>query len=540
MNVLLDKKIEKKLKALEEVDKLNSLYYQKKSNIKNKDKDNTDKIQNLKKNNKNKFEDIYSNFDFKNNSNNFYFQNYKDLGEILSDAPKNPKEQKEQKPKNIRPINKHNSDKKLKPVVKFEFEEVIPKNATVMDRLMKYGTNIKLKKEKMNKINEINMRKKSIPEISKMAKNINRDPNKFEERLYYNPNKRLINDKKKKKSSYKNDNFTYHPSIDKNSKKIADRLGPASKRLLLKKKVQKEEIEKQATDAYKNIKNSHSLFLDNNYIHIRPKNKHIKNSTKKTMCQLYQRGMESIKKKELKYKNNILIKSQEYKKYTYQPTFFSSDRGKHNKKTTDINNEKKPNDEIYKRQMEWKTKTSLENYKKRQAEIEFYLNYTCPFQPNTICNYVKDDDKLIKSNLKGMKSYVSRRRKQLQENENKSKLNKSYNSKKEYGFTTKDLYYKPNQNFNSSKKKSKRNSPFVNLNKVNNKRNIAQNMQKYNFDCIIPPSSKRIFFYYNDSGELSNSVQKNKFNSVNYSNSNFIDAVNCLHGEIENLNISFS
>ena len=52
---------------------------------------------------------------------------------------------------------------------------------------------------------------------------------------------------------------------------------------------------------------------------------------------------------------------------------------------------------------------------------------------------------------------------------------------------------------------------------------------------VIPPNSQRIFCYYNENGDLNNSLKNNNFSSVDYSQINFIDAINALHNELDSL-----
>ena len=526
---LLDNKIEKKIKSLEEVDQLNTSNYQELSNLNSnkktqKDNQNIQKIQTVKDNNNLIFENIYSDFDDKNNNHHFYYQNFKDWQEFWDDDVKKEKEKGSNSD-----FKKNNNKKYQKKKSKYQikFDEPIPKGDTVIDRLIRFGVNIKLKREKILKDKEIQSKKESVPKILEKSKNIIRDPNSFAERLYYNYKK----GKKNVKVEQDNLNFTYHPSINKKSKKIAEGLGPTSMRLFEKKKIQKEEIEKQAIDGYKNLKNDHSLYLDNNYIHIRKKNKNLNTSAKKIICKLYNKGIEIIKKREINYQNNLLNKSLEYKKYPFQPNIIKLSKQPKNIK---LQSTSKLNEDMYKNQVEWKIRKTLENYKKRQEEEDFFINYTCTFKPNIAQSNLKDDEKIIKYNIKDMQNYVTKRRKQIQDKENEEKLKRGYSSNTLYGFTLKDLYYKPTQNL---RKENKNLSPFVNLDKSTGRRVKNKIIKINNFDCIIPPLSKRIFCYYNNSGELNKSVKNNIFNKINYSKINFIEAVNSLHTEIENLNI---
>ena len=62
---------------------------------------------------------------------------------------------------------------------------LIPKKEILVDRLLRYGENIEKKKERIKFENENNFKIMSHPQISDVARSINRDPNKFVERLFY-------------------------------------------------------------------------------------------------------------------------------------------------------------------------------------------------------------------------------------------------------------------------------------------------------------------------------------------------------------------
>ena len=78
---------------------------------------------------------------------------------------------------------------------------MIPKKDYLIDRLLRYGENLEKKKERMKLEIEKNFKIMANPNISDTAKKINRNPNKFVERLFYD---KYSNDKKKynKNNSY--------------------------------------------------------------------------------------------------------------------------------------------------------------------------------------------------------------------------------------------------------------------------------------------------------------------------------------------------
>ena len=253
---LLDQKLEAKIKLFEECDKrlsnykpkINPLDISQSSNKQiniSKDISNSYKKK-IDKNNK--FEDIYSNFNLDNNENAFYFRNYEEMMNYMytlkNKVIKNP--EKNKKFKSGKKSDKKNKDKNQL--------RLIPKKDNLIDRLLRYGENLEKKKERMKLENENNFKLMATPDISALAKNINRNPKKFVERLFYD---KYTNEKKKynKHDSYyynnkvdekklkakENNNFTHRPTISKKSQEIANKLEPSSKRLL-KKKEKKELI----------------------------------------------------------------------------------------------------------------------------------------------------------------------------------------------------------------------------------------------------------------------------------------------------------
>ena len=102
------------------------------------------------------------------------------------------------------------------------------------DRLYNYGYYIKNKLEEKRQKEEEKIRRQMTPQIlnrsREMIKDKYRDPNKFEERLYYaernNTNDSIYNRKRtfsKDKLDYNNNTFTYHPKINKKSLLIANK-----------------------------------------------------------------------------------------------------------------------------------------------------------------------------------------------------------------------------------------------------------------------------------------------------------------------------
>ena len=547
---LINQKLEEKLKLFEEFDRIFSNYQPKitplalsKKDINNskmisKDKN---KYNEKKLKDNNKFDNIYSNFDSNKNENAYYFRNYEEMmnymyslsSKVLTNNNNSKKSKSKSKPKNNlhqKNINRNN--------YKVQF---MPKKDYVIEKLLRYGENLEKKKKILKLESEKLFKKMSIPCISDNARNINRNPKKFVERLFYD---KYTSDKKKnnKHDSYyyinkvdekkiketENSNFTYRPSINKKSLEIANKLEPSSKRLLRKKEkkeiIDKEECEKLAIDNYKNLFNNNNF---NKY-----ENKKINFNEKNLIYKLYNKGLENLKKKELQYQENVHKKEEEYKNYSYSPNISTNKENKSNKKIKNIKKQivkKTKKNDLYHKQIEWKKKKILENSKKKLVQEDFYFKHFCTFKPKILTEKMKDNSQIIKKNLKTSNSYIEKRRKQIKQKN--QKLNKSSDNKK-YGFALKDLFFTENNNILYGDR-------VINTSYscYPNKKKLINNNKKNNMNIVIPPFSQRIFCYYSQDDNLNNSMRNNNFSCIDYSRINFIDAINELHNEIDNLNI---
>ena len=417
----------------------------------------------------------------------------------------------------------------------------MPKKDYIIEKLLRYGENLEKKKKRLKLENEKYFKKMATPCISENAKNINRNPKQFVERLFYD---KYTSDKKKnnKHESYyyvnrvdekkiketENSNFTYRPSINKKSQEIANRLEPSSERLLRKKEnkeiIDKEECEKLAIDNYKNLFNNNNF---NKY-----DNKKINFNEKNLIYNLYNKGLESLKKRELQYQENCRKKNEEYKNYSYSPNISTNKKNKVKKRVKNIKKQlikKIEKNDLYKKQIEWKKKKNIENSKKKLIQENFYVKHFCTFKPNILTEKMKDNAQLIKKNLKTSNSYIEKRRKQIKQEQ--QKLNKSSDNRK-YGFSLKDLFFTENNNVLYGDK-------VINTSYscYQNKKRVIYNYKKNNMNIVIPPFSQRIFCYYSEQDNMNNSIRNNNFSCVDYSRINFIDAINELHNEIDNLNI---
>ena len=548
---LLDQKLEAKIKLFEECDKrlsnykpkINPLDISQSSNKQiniSKDISNSYKKK-IDKNNK--FEDVYSNFNLDNNENAFYFRNYEEMMNYMytlkNKVIKNP--EKNKKFASGKKSDKNNKDKNQ--------VRLIPKKDNLIDRLLRYGENLEKKKERMKLENENNFKLMATPDISALAKNINRNPKKFVERLFYD---KYTNEKKKynKHDSYyynnkvdekklkakENNNFTHRPTISKKSQEIANKLEPSSKRLLKKKEkkelVDRDECEKLLYDNYKN------LFVNNNFYN-KYENKKININEKNLIYKLYNKGLEKLRKKEMKFQEHLKKKNEEYKNYSFSPNVSVNKNSKSKGKIKNMKSNPKRksikylNKKIYNKQVEWQKKIKQENSNKKLIQDNLYLRTYCTFKPKFYTRIMKENPQMIKKYLKTSNSYIERRRRQIKQE--KERLNKSSDYKNNYGFSLKDFVSEENNNYLYGDRVINTISPYIRTKKGNEKGELILDLKRNNINAFIPPNSQRIFCYYDENGDFNNSVKYNNFSNVDISQISFIDAINYLHNEIDNL-----
>jgi len=396
------------------------------------------------------------------------------------------------------------------------------KNKEANSSKSNYSNSNSLFKKKIQGENITKFKKLSIPKINKNKK-VEKDPEKFVEKLFYDDS--LWGEKE---NIDINGNYTYRPKIGKPSKETIYKMGSSSIALHKNnKKIDKNLIEKITIESYNNLfrksasklrcKNSknnksysnllHHLLDNNSNSKSRSNLHHTKN---KMQNNLYDRGMADLKKKELRYQENIIRRNNEYKKYPYRPNASNTckireeHKYKNNCSSFDCGSIslEQLNNDMYSKQVEWKNRKDEINAKKKQYEEELYISQNCTFRPDISHEYIKDDEKMIKRNLSDINNYILKRRKMI--------LNK-----KEKAFTLRN--YKDNSDINSNK--------YFNRN-----RNYLYR-KKY-------PNTDRIFF--NEGTELSNASNISMgYNNLKFNNSqyNFMEAVKALHNEINNLNI---
>ena len=146
---------------------------------------------------------------------------------------------------------------------------------------------------------------------------------------------------------------------------------------------------------------------------------------------------------------------------------------------------------------------------------------------------MKENPQMIKKYLKTSNSYIERRRRQIKQE--KERLNKSSDYKNNYGFSLKNFVSEQNNNYLYGDRVINTTSPYIRTKKGNEKGELILDLKRNNINAFIPPNSQRIFCYYDENGDFNNSVKYNNFSNVDISQISFIDAINYLHNEIDNL-----
>ena len=428
------------------------------------------------------------------------------------------------------------------------------------NRLYNYGYYIKNKLNKKRQKEEEKMRKQMTPKIlnrsREMIKDKERDPNKFEERLYYaekNDTNDSIYNRRRTLSKetinyekYKNTKFTYHPKINKKSLLIASKMEPSTLRITRKKSNHSHIIEeKNVLDYYSN------LFKDKTYTYKKKVTNLSPSCGNEKSNELYMRGLQDMKRKEKTYNENLLKKKEEYKNYSYHPKIsktYSNNlgaKGKKNKKEKDKNIE-----DIYTKNKEWKKRLEKENTtkKKKYDEIE---NKKYTFKPEINKLNMHNDVSFIMKNIQQMNDYVNRRRKIL-----KKKKEEEIYKKRKLGLNANYYNVKttiPKEFILKTEQRSKSNKKERDINILN--KNMKKKDEFYNQALIMANNNNRIKNNKGFSGLNMNEMEECKndiWNEGNYNYNNkgmkmgcsmtqsqkdFLNAVNDLHVTIEKLNI---
>ena len=567
---LIDKKLSEKLKLFEYIDKKYGTDIdssEKAPPKKSELNQNRNFIQNtfLQKEARSKkeiYDNIYS--DFKTNTFKDYYQS-PSINTLDSKKTKYQSKFQKIKRKNLR----NNKEDKDSLEINRTAENTIRTKSTTKNlkglyppndsgnRLYNYGYYIKNKLNKKRQKEEEKMRKQMTPKIlnrsKEMIRDKDRDPNKFEERLYYaekNDTNDSIYNRKRTLSreninyeKYNSTKFTYHPKINKKSLLIASKLEPSTLRIT-RKKSNKSHIleEKNVLDYYSN------LFKDKTYTNKKKPNLSPSCGNEKSN-ELYMRGMQDMKRKEKTYNENLLKKKEEYKNYSYHPKIsktYSNNLGNKGKKNKNM-------EDIYTKNKEWKKRLEKENNtkKKKYDEIE---NKKYTFKPEINKLNMENDVPFIMKNIQQMNDYVNKRRKILkkqkeEENYKKRKLGLDANNYNVKTTIPKKFELKTEQRCKLNKKER-------DINLLN--KNIKKKDEFYNNALIMANKNVKIknnkgFSVLNmgDMEECKNNYWNDNNYNYNYSNNkgtkigtsmtqsqqDFLNAVNDLHITIEKLNI---
>ena len=559
---LIDKKLSEKLKLFEYIDKKYGTDIdssEKAPPKKSELNQNRNFIQNtfLQKEARSKkeiYDNIYS--DFKTNTFKDYYQS-PSINTLDSKKTKYQSKFQKIKRKNLR----NNKEDKDSLEINRTAENTIRTKSTTKNlkglyppndsgnRLYNYGYYIKNKLNKKRQKEEEKMRKQMTPKIlnrsKEMIRDKDRDPNKFEERLYYaekNDTNDSIYNRKRTLSreninyeKYNSTKFTYHPKINKKSLLIASKLEPSTLRIT-RKKSNKSHIleEKNVLDYYSN------LFKDKTYTNKKKPNLSPSCGNEKSN-ELYMRGMQDMKRKEKTYNENLLKKKEEYKNYSYHPKIsktYSNNFGNKGKKNKNM-------EDIYTKNKEWKKRLEKENNtkKKKYDEIE---NKKYTFKPEINKLNMENDVPFIMKNIQQMNDYVNKRRKILkkqkeEENYKKRKLGLDANNYNVKTTIPKKFELKTEQRCKSNKKER-------DINLLN--KNIKKKDEFYNNALIMANKNVKIknnkgFSVLNmgDMEECKNNYWNDNNYNYNYSNNkgtkigtsmtqsqqDFLNAVNDLH-----------
>ena len=390
----------------------------------------------------------------------------------------------------------------------------------VGERLYNYSFLTKVKIDKIRKMRDDNFKKLSHPKISKKAKNIKKD----EKRLY---NENII--KKMRKLSQKNilekdNSCTFKPELNIKSLKMAQNLEPSATRLNKKrqKKINKEDLIELTKKSYLN------LFRNKNskkYLSINNNNKNINRSQEninRRINDFYEKQINAIKKKEKIYNENKKKKEDEYQKYTFHPKI---NHKKKSKNKSEINKIVNPFERLY---ISTKTCKKKDIYKKEKE----LLNDLCTFKPKISPLKIKDDKKTIQTYITHNNSYIEKRRKNLE----KQKNFEEYKNKKlgnKYGYL-KPMITNIESGLRTERRCNSRGEKRQNT-EENKKYIISKGTIDFNNNYN---NNEKIYYYLNNENNDSN-INIIKYNNINHNlnQQEFLNAINALHQQIDDLNI---
>lgn len=575
---LLNKKLNDKLKLIDEIDKE---YMLKAKNNNNDDKtnNNMNSMKIIKNSQIENFDKIYSNFSdekiisfydgsinlkkFSNSNNNCdkvptnenslekekneYCIIQEELNKEIYEV-KNKNKNKNNSINNNNENGNKNENENDNEIKKDNVKEELKNNdyyynVDVAVRLMNYGNYLKQKIENERERQYLKMKQRMKPEISHKSKSITRNSEKASKNNINN-NKNLKDNSANNNSSYisnSNPNFTYHPKLNKKSLLLAKKCEPSFIRLNKKKKIKIEKEEDKQPKSYylnlygnkdktKKINKTHILSLSNN----NNINKSHNNIYEK-MNDLYLRGIKLRHKKEQNIKEIQKLKEEEYKKYSYKP--------KLNKNNSYVNNNKtcKSKKSIYIKHFEWRKKVQNELNKKKVRREEF-INKLCTFKPQLYKPNYNDNDKSLSKALDQINYYINRKKENL-----KHKNNEEIYKNKKLGIDLqgyiikstipKEFNLQTEKRNNDLNKNRNRSCDNFHINKIN--KLIEQNSES---KSLSNENDKKFWFIKDDINDTNGyNFDDNSNNNSKVSQSkihiNFDEAVNFLHDKLNNLNI---
>ena len=581
---LIDKKISEKLKLFEFIDKKYGANLESPEKAPPK-KSDLNQIKNLgpttyqqkeSSSNKEIYDNIYS--DFKTNSYKEYFQSPSNNTLDSNKTKYNSKFKKNPK-KNLRNIHGNDYLNKDKDFLanrtaentlksKLGYNNNSRKNLRTLyppndsgNRLYNYGYYIKNKINKKRQKEEEKMRRQMTPKIlnrsKEMIKDKDRDPNKFEDRLYYAEKndaddsiynrRRTLSRENINYEKYLNTKFTYHPKINKKSLLIASKLEPSTLRINRKKANNSHILEeKNVLDYYSN------LFKDRTYTYKKKVANLSPSCGTEKSNELYMKGMQDIKRKEKTYNENLLKKKEEYKNYSYHPKIsktYSNNLETKDKTNKNKGKNKKSKEDIYTKNKEWKKRLEKENIMKRKKYDELE-NKKYTFKPEINKINMQNDVPFIMKNIQQMNDYVNKRRKILknkkeEENYRKKKLGLNANNYNVKTTIPKEFDLKTEQRSKSNKKERDMNILNKNLKKKDefynqalilaNKNAKIKNEGFSGMNMVGIEESKNNFWNDNNYNYYNKGMKSGY--SMTKSQQEFLNAVNDLHITIDKINI---
>ena len=581
---LIDKKISEKLKLFEFIDKKYGANLESPEKAPPK-KSDLNQIKNLgpttyqqkeSSSNKEIYDNIYS--DFKTNSYKEYFQSPSNNTLDSNKTKYNSKFKKNPK-KNLRNIHGNDYLNKDKDFLanrtaentlksKLGYNNNSRKNLRTLyppndsgNRLYNYGYYIKNKINKKRQKEEEKMRRQMTPKIlnrsKEMIKDKDRDPNKFEDRLYYAEKndaddsiynrRRTLSRENINYEKYLNTKFTYHPKINKKSLLIASKLEPSTLRINRKKANNSHILEeKNVLDYYSN------LFKDRTYTYKKKVANLSPSCGTEKSNELYMKGMQDIKRKEKTYNENLLKKKEEYKNYSYHPKIsktYSNNLETKDKTNKNKSKNKKSKEDIYTKNKEWKKRLEKENIMKRKKYDELE-NKKYTFKPEINKLNMQNDVPFIMKNIQQMNDYVNKRRKILknkkeEENYRKKKLGLNANNYNVKTTIPKEFDLKTEQRSKSNKKERDMNilnknlkikDEFYNQALILANKNAKIKNEGFSGMNMVGIEESKNNFWNDNNYNYYNKGMKSGY-SMTKSQQEFLNAVNDLHITIDKINI---